>query len=86
VTDRESLVKAFEVLSMILCGPTAKVWNHATIATALREYLAKDPEAIDRLAVMYALARYTPAGESLSPESVTQARRTLCDLAGVPAA
>ena len=68
VNDRESLVKAFEIVSMILCGPTAKAWNHATIATALlREYLAKDPEGIDRLAVAYALARYTRAGESLPP-------------------
>ena len=84
VNDRESLVKAFEIVSLILCGDGAKVWNHDTIATALRELIANDPEGIDRLAVLYALARYTPAGESLHPDSVKEARRILCQLAGVP--
>lgn len=86
VQDRQSLVKAFEILSMLLCGDAAKVWNHATIGTALREFMASDPAGADRLAVLYAMARYTPAGEPLSPASVTEARRTLCRLAGVPEA
>ncbi|MFO0936944.1 MAG: hypothetical protein U0798_10565 [Gemmataceae bacterium] len=86
VRDRPSLVRAFEMLSLVVCGNDAKVWNHATIATALREYLQREPDGIDRLAVMYALARYTPKGEELHPDSVREARRTLCRLAGVPEA
>jgi hypothetical protein len=86
VQDRQSLVKAFEILSMLLCGDAAKVWNHATIGAALKEFMTSDPTGADRLAVLYALARYTPSGEPLSPESVAEARRTLCRLAGVPEA
>lgn len=86
VQDRQSLVKAFEILSMLLCGDAAKVWNHATIGAALKKFMASDPTGADRLAVLYALARYTPSSEPLSPESVIEARRTLCRLAGVPEA
>jgi hypothetical protein len=86
VQDRQSLVKAFEILSMLLCGDAAKVWNHATIGAALKEFMTSDPTGADRLAVLYALARYTPSGEPLSAEAVAEARRTLCRLAGVPEA
>jgi hypothetical protein len=83
VTDRASLVKAFELLSVVLCGEAAKVWNHATIGVALRDFMTSDPVGADRLAVLYALARYTPSGEPLAAEHVSEARRTLCRLAGV---
>jgi hypothetical protein len=58
------------------------VWNHRTIASALR---AKFPSAqliADELATLYELARYTPPGEALSPTSLADARRGLTQLSG----
>jgi hypothetical protein len=86
VTDRPTLVKAFELLSVVLCGPDAKMWNHVTIGGALKQFLADNPAGAEQLAVLYALARYTPPNEPLTPEAIAQARQALCTLAGVSAA
>lgn len=85
VTDRATLIQAFELLSVVLCGPTAKTWNHITIGGALKEFLATNPAGGEQLAVLYALARYTPENEPLTPEAIAQARSALCTLAGVSA-
>jgi hypothetical protein len=85
VIDRETLIKVFEALSLQLIGDDAKVWTHSTLGVALREYLATNPSAADRLALIYALARYTPAEEPLAPGNLQEARAHLGTLAGVPA-
>ncbi len=85
VIDRETLIKVFEALSLQLCGDDAKVWTHSTLGTALREFLATNPSAADRLALIYALARYTPVEEPLAPGNLQEARTHLGQLAGVPA-
>ena len=85
VIDRETLIKVFEALSLSLIGDDAKVWTHSTLGAALREYLATNPSAADRLALIYALARYTPAEEPLPPGNLQEARTHLGTLAGVPA-
>ena len=85
IADRESLVRAFEYLSVLVCGNGAKVWNHVTIATALQRVSVDAADAAEPLARLYALARYTPAGEPLPPAALAEARRHLCRLAGVSA-
>ena len=85
VIDRETLIKVFEALSLSLIGEDAKVWTHTTLGHALREYLATNPSAADRLALIYALARYTPAEEQLPPGNLQEARTHLGQLAGVKA-
>jgi hypothetical protein len=86
VADRESLVRAFEYLSIVLCGDAARVWNHRTIAVALDSRVAGAENVSHELASLYELARYTPANEPLSPEALASARRSLCQLAGIPSA
>ncbi len=83
INSREELVRAFEYLSVLLCGDAARVWNHLTIARALRTQIPSSELVADELAKLYELARYTPAGEPLSPASLADARRCLCTLAGV---
>lgn len=83
VTDRESLVKVFEYFSVFLCGDGARVWNHVTIAEAFRENVPASAPFADHLARLYAVARYTPAREEISPADLAAARRHLCTLAGV---
>jgi hypothetical protein len=85
VIDRETLIKVFETLSLSLIGEDAKVWTHSTLGHALREFLATNPSAADRLAVIYALARYTPTDEPFPPGNLQEARAHLGTLAGVPA-
>ena len=86
IADRDGLVKAFEYLSVLVCGTGAKVWNHVTIATALgRAVGTAGEEAAEPLARLYAAARYTPADEPLPPEAFAEARRHLSRLAGVAA-
>jgi len=97
VANREELVKAFEYLSLLWLGSTARNWNHETIA----EQLAKqskpaamaaplcDPDgqrhAAGELAALYERARYAPAAEPLPEEALLAARRDLAFLAGMPA-
>lgn len=83
VKDRESLVRAFEYLSVFICGDGARVWNHVTIADAFRENVPGAAGIADPLARLYAVARYTPAREEISPADIAEARRHLCRLAGV---
>jgi hypothetical protein len=83
VADRRALVAAFEFLSLRLCGDAARVWNHRTIATALRARVAGADAVSDELAALYEVARYTPPAEPLPPAAIAAARRCLCHLAGV---
>ena len=83
IADRESLVRAFEYLSVLLCGNAARVWNHHTIAAALRAKVPESEAYADELAHLYELARYTSVGEPLPVTALADARRCLCQLAGV---
>jgi hypothetical protein len=84
IGDREALVRAFEYLSVLVCGTGARAWNHVTIADALRAAPGGN-EAAEPLARLYALARYAPAGVPLPTGAIAEARGHLCRLAGVPA-
>jgi hypothetical protein len=86
IADREALVKAFEYLSVLVCGGGVRTWNHVTIASALERAVPQAEALADPLARLYAVARYTPADEPLPPGAVAEAREYLCELAGVPAA
>ncbi len=83
VTDRETLVKAFDYLSVLICGDGARVWNHLTIADAFRQNVPGAAPFADPLARLYALARYSPANEPISPADIAEARGYLCTLAEV---
>lgn len=83
IADRHALVRAFEYLSVLLCGDAARVWNHRTIATALRARVAGADAVAEELASLYEQARYTPPTEPLPPAALVAARRCLCQLAGV---
>jgi hypothetical protein len=83
VVDRDSLVKAFEYLSVLICGDGARVWNHLTIADAFRENVPGAAPFAAPLARLYALARYSPANEPIPPADIAEARGYLCRLAEV---
>lgn len=83
INTREDVVKAFEYLSVLICGPSARNWTHGTIADSLAELAATQGETAAMLARLYELARYAPLDEPLSREELTDARELVCDLAGV---
>lgn len=85
ITNRENLIVAFEYLSVLSCGYGAKNWNHVTIANELRRVVPEADPIADELGELYALARYTPAEETLPVHVIPDARRFLCELAGVRA-
>lgn len=82
IADRDALIRAFEYLSVLVCGAGARAWNHVAIADAL-EATTGAADAAEPLARLYELARYAPAGEPLPPEALAEARQHLCRLAGV---
>ena len=84
VADRADLIRAFEYLSVLMCGTRAKACHHLAIADALRA-AAGSGDAAEPLARGYALARYTPAADPLPPGTIAEARGHLCRLAGVAA-
>ncbi len=83
IHDREGLVLAFEYLSILVCGNGAVVWNHLTIAEALRDALPHVEHLAEPLARLYAVARYTPLREDIPASAYAEARHCLCQLAGV---
>ena len=83
IHDREGLVLAFEYLSILVCGNGAVVWNHLTIAEALRDALPHVEHLAEPLARLYAVARYTPLREEIPESAYAEARHCLCQLAGV---
>jgi hypothetical protein len=83
IATREDVVRAFEYLSVLICGPGARTWTHATIAEALTKLARTRGEAAVLLARLYELARYAPLTEPLGPDELAEARRLVCALAGV---
>ncbi|VTR94375.1 unnamed protein product [Gemmata massiliana] len=83
INTREDVVKAFEYLSVLICGPGAKTWTHSTIADELTQLAQTHGETAVKLARLYELARYAPLDEPLTRAEVLEARRLVCDLAGV---
>jgi hypothetical protein len=90
VATREELIRAFEFLSLLLLGPEARTWNHLDLAAGMGAEAPaslRDPrQAANRLAALYEQARYAPEEEPWSAETLAEARRDLCSLAGVAAA
>jgi len=83
ITTREHVVIAFEYLSVLICGPSAKTWTHHTIADALADLAKTHGEAAAMLARLYELARYAPLDEPLTTAELAEARRLVCALAGL---
>ncbi len=83
IKTREDVVKAFEFLSVLLCGPGAKTWTHSTIAEELSMLAETHGETAIKLARLYELARYAPLDEPLTRAELLEARRLACDLAGI---
>jgi hypothetical protein len=83
INSREDVVKAFEFLSVLICGPGAKTWTHSTIAEELTALAATHGETAVKLARLYELARYAPLDEPLTRAELVEARRLVCDLAGI---
>jgi hypothetical protein len=84
INSREDVVKAFEYLSVLICGTAAKMWTHSTIAEALTNLAIAQGEVAVKLARLYELARYAPLDEPLTRVEVIEARQIVCDLAEVP--
>ncbi len=83
IKTREDVVLAFEYLSVLICGPSAKTWTHSTIAEALSDLAETHGETAVMLARLYELARYAPLDEPLSQADLIEAKVLICDLAGV---
>ncbi len=83
INSRQDVVLAFEYLSVMVCGPGAKMWTHSTIADELTGLAETHGEAAVKLARLYELARYAPLDEPLTRVELVEARRLVCDLAGM---
>jgi hypothetical protein len=83
IVTREELVKAFEYLSVWICGPKAKMWTHSTIGEALTQLAATHGQTAMKLARLYELARYAPREEPLTRHEVIEARHIICELGGI---
>jgi hypothetical protein len=87
VSTRDDLVRAFEHLALLCLGPTARTRHHLELGEQIGRQPAPDPDrrrdAATTLARLYEQARYAPDQEPLPPESLANARRELCYLAGV---
>jgi hypothetical protein len=86
IATREDLVRAFEYLSVLICGMEARTWTHGTIAQALASLAFSHGETAQLLARLYELARYAPLDEPLTRDELAEARDIVCQLAGVRSA
>lgn len=96
VRTRQDLIRAFEYLSLLCLGPSARQRNHLELATRLGEEARPDfgntwlsPEerrfAATHLASLYERARYAPPTDPWPEAELSTARRDICSLAGVAA-
>ena len=83
IATREDVVKAFDYLSVLICGASAKMWTHNTIAPALADLARTHLDTAMMLARLYELARYAPLDEPLTTAEIAEARRLVCRLAGI---
>lgn len=83
INSREDVVRAFEYLSVLICGTPAKNWTHNTIAAALSDLASTHGDTAVMLARLYELARYAPLNEPLTRDELDEARKLICGLAGV---
>jgi hypothetical protein len=87
VHTRGELIRAFEYLSLLILGPSARTDNHNDLAQRLGADLVDHQEAARCLARLYEESRYAP--EQSQPETPlpeqdqVAARQALCLLAGV---
>lgn len=90
VTTREELIQAWDYLALHYFGESARTWNHRAVAARLAEFDSHPrlhPGArlcapvVERLALQYELARYTPGPEDLSDEVRATAQQDLAFLA-----
>jgi hypothetical protein len=82
VASRQDVVRAFEYLSLLKLGPSAKSRNHLELAAELGHSASDTRQAANRLASVYEKARYTRADEPLSADAIAAARKELSFLAG----
>jgi hypothetical protein len=88
VSTRQDLIRSFEYLALLCLGPAAGACHHRALAERLAEQDGGNParrHAAELLSWLYEQARYAPAGEALSQEQFSDARRALWLLAGVTA-
>jgi hypothetical protein len=85
LASRDDLVRAFEYLSFLQLGYTARSRNHLELAARLGGGVAERTRAAYHLARLYERARYAPESDALPPDALQSARRELCFLAGVTA-
>jgi hypothetical protein len=80
VASRDDLIRAFEYLSLLRCGESARTWHHRAIAESLGGTQSERRTAAERLAALYEQARYAPT--SGGEPDWTTAREPLTLLAG----
>lgn len=85
IRTRSDLVRAFDYLSLLQCGKSARVWHHRTVANRLGSADEQRRHSATTLADAYEHARYAPLHDDLASEHFERARRELCFLAGVSA-
>jgi len=85
VRTRADLIRTFEYLSLLRLGRQTRTWNHRAISRHLVGDQSSERLAATQLADLYEQARYAPAEEPLSEETLETYRRDLCLLAGVAA-
>ena len=81
VESRHQLIRAFDYLAQLRCGPGAKAWHHRAVAARLPRDPGENRAAGD-LAALYEWARYAPEAGELPPEAAADARRHLAQLSG----
>lgn len=80
VGNRRQLIRAFDYLAQIRCGPQARSWHHRTVAQQLPRNV-HERSAAEELADLYEWARYSPQPGEPSPDVLDAARRRFTQLA-----
>jgi hypothetical protein len=83
IKNRDDLIRAYEHLALANFGLNARTWNHLVIAAELGQSAsAVRRNAVLSLADAYERARYSPTEETMSSETLAEARQNLLVLAG----
>jgi hypothetical protein len=80
--DRADLIAAFESVSLVQIGPAAAHHHHRDLTELLGGANVERRRIAQHVGQLYEHARYRPAGDEITPESLQAARRQLQFLSG----
>ena len=83
IGSRDDLIKAFHCVALASSAAPQRWWPHPKTAEVLANTTPDAKSAVFTLAQLYEIARYTPDGNRMTHDQLSQANQALTQLKGL---